>query len=148
MFLALWKYHRYSRTLGEASVPFLESRHAGRIIARDDALRGAAFLTYWCASLYTLSEGWKELGLQDSAVDNFVSDDHMHTLRRYRNTAFHFQADLDDSRIGAWAASPDAIAWVVALDAAYDAFFRHHDEVIDVEHIRSWLFAPSVRATT
>jgi hypothetical protein len=80
MFLALWKYYRYSKTLGEAAVPFLEAREAGKIISRDDALRAGAFLTYWCTSLHTVSEGWRELGLQDSAVDVLINDHHMDTL--------------------------------------------------------------------
>jgi hypothetical protein len=144
--LALWKYYRYSRTLGEAAVPFLEARGASRFVSREDALRAGAFLTYWCASIHTVSEGWKELGLQNSEIDLLISDNHIDTLRRYRNTAYHFQADLGDSRISNLA-KPEPIAWVLALDAAYDAFFRHHDEAIDVERIRPWLFAPEAQAS-
>jgi hypothetical protein len=143
-FLALWKYYRFSRTLSEAAVPFFKAHCAGVRHERDDTLRGIAYLSYWIASLEVLCEGWEELKLFGSAVDPLVTQDHRATLRRYRHTVFHFQADLDEKRIAALTTSSDVMEWVLALGEAYQDFFEHHADAIDVERIRPWLFAPAV----
>ena len=142
-FLALWKYYRFSRTLSEACVPFVAAHRAETPQNRDDAFRGIAFLSYWISSLEVLSEGWTDLGLKDSAIDPLLSAAHRETLRKYRHTIFHFQADLDEKRLMAMTQSHEAVGWVFDLAAAYQDFFEHHSESIDVEHIRSWLFAPA-----
>jgi hypothetical protein len=69
--------------------------------SRDGTFRDIAFLNNWIASLHVLSEGWTKIGLTDPAIDPLLTEAHTGTLRRYRNTAFHFQPDLDDQRIGA-----------------------------------------------
>jgi hypothetical protein len=142
-FLALWKYYRFSRTLSESAVPFVELLFEGAPQSRDDKFRGIALISYWIASLEVLCEGWKDLVLTDPTVDELMTDDHRDTLRRYRHTVFHFQPDLDERRIGALAGSPDAMAWVFALGEAFQGFFEHHSEEIDVEHLGFWLFAPT-----
>jgi hypothetical protein len=140
-FLALCKYYRFSRTLSEAAVPFVAAHYAGTLSDKHDTFRAIAFITYWIASLHVLSEGWQRLGLQDPGIDPLLSEEHLETLRRYRNTVFHFQADLDDPRVNALSGNPETVSWVFALGTAYQDFFRHHDETIDVERIREWLFS-------
>lgn len=139
-FLALLKYYRFSQALSEAAVPFLSAGESGMLLNNDDRFRGAAFLNYWIASLHTLSEGWSELGLHDDAIGRLLTEERRKILRKYRNTVFHFQVDLEDVRIGALEAKPEVVAWVMALGDAFQNFFRHHDETIDVERIRPWLF--------
>jgi hypothetical protein len=142
-FLALWKYYRFSRALSEAAAPFYQLHMDGKLRDPLDSMRSIAFLSYWIASLEVLSEGWTELGLSDAAIDPALTDAHRATLRNYRHTVFHFQADLDEKRIAALTANHAVIGWVFALGEAYQSFFEPHAEGIDVERIRMWLFAPA-----
>ena len=142
-FLALWKYYRFSRTLSETAVPFVQPIVEGAVQSRDDKFRGIALISYWIASLEVLCEGWDHLRLTDPAVDKLLTDEHRAILRNYRHTVFHFQADLDEGRIGALVASPSAAAWVFALGDAFQTFFDRHSEAIDVDRLRARLFAPA-----
>ena len=139
-FLALWKYYQFSRTLSESCVPFVGPIFDGQNVGRENKLRATALVTYWIASLEVLCEGWTELRLSDPIVDELLTESHRATLRKYRHTVFHFQADLDEARITALQGSLPAMKWVFDLGSAFQAFFDRHADAIDVESIRPWLF--------
>lgn len=141
-FLALWKYYRFSRTLSEAAVPFVERYAAGEEINAADVLRGNALVGYWMASLCVLAEGWAKLKLDDPDVSRLLTKRHLQTLQRYRHTMFHFQSDLDEPRIGALEKDSSAMKWVFDIGDAFQSYFDPHDEAIQVEKLRGWLFAP------
>jgi hypothetical protein len=141
-FLALLKYYWFSRTLSESALPFVQTFSEGTPQSSGDKMRAIALLGYWIASLHVLCEGWTTLGLADTDIDGLLTDEHRNTLRSYRHTVFHFQADLDEKRIGALASSHDAVSWVFELGEAFQGFFERHSEAIDVEHVREWLFTP------
>ena len=138
--MALWKYYWFSRTLSEVCVPFVASFLEGKELSRDDKFRGITLVSYWIASLEVLCEGWKELGLSEPVIDGLLTESHRATLRRYRHTVFHFQADLDETRIASMAGSLEAMRWVFDLGSAFQAFFDRHTDGIDIDSIRSWLF--------
>jgi hypothetical protein len=141
-FLALWKYYRFSRTLSESAVPYVERHAAGEELSTDDVLRGNALVGYWMASLCVLVEGWERLGLDDAAVSPLLTKHHLQTLQRYRHTMFHFQPSLDAPRILALEEDPKAIRWVFDIGEAFQHYFEPHGEAIHAERIRDWLFAP------
>jgi hypothetical protein len=141
-FLALWKYYRFSRTLSESAVPFVQAFFDGASQSRDDRMRAIALLSYWIASLEVLCEGWTSLSLSDKDVDRLLTDERRKTLRDYRHTVFHFQEDLDEKRIIAFIGSRSAVGWVFAMGEAFQVFFEQHSEAINVDHVREWLFAP------
>lgn len=140
-FLALLKYYRMSRTLSEAAGPFYVRQIEGTLTDPQDILRGSALIAYWFASLHPLCEGWEALKCVDDAVDAQRTPEHLLVLKQYRHTVFHFQHSLTQSRILAFERSHDEIGWAMTLGEAFQHFFDPHLEVIDVERIRSWLFA-------
>ena len=139
-FLALWKYYRFSRTLCEVCVPFVAPFLEGKELSRNDKFRGIALVSYWIASLEVLCEGWKRLGLSEPVIDGLLTESHKATLRSYRHTVFHFQADLDETRIAAMVGNLEAMRWAFDLGSAFQTFFDHHADGIDVDSIRPWLF--------
>lgn len=139
-FLALWKYYRFSRTLSEYAVPHYEAHIRGSQRDHLEVLRGIALISYWIASLNTLVEGWTELKLSDPTIDSILSQEKRAVLKRYRNTVFHFQGDLDEPRIKALSTDGDVIRWVFQLGDAFQAFFDPHADGIKVSLIHPWLF--------
>ena len=139
-FLALLKYYKFSRTLGESAIPFVQTFFAREPQSSDDKMRAIALVSYWIASLQVLCEGWDTLGLVDTDINLLLTDEHRRTLKSYRHTVFHFQADLDEKRIGALAGSHDEVGWAFALGHAFQVFFDKHSEAINVELLRDWLF--------
>jgi hypothetical protein len=119
---------------------------AGTLDNPEDTVRGSALLAYWISSLHVLAEGWGILGLTDPAVDQLLASAHVDALRRYRNVVYHFQLELNDPRFAALETSHEVIDWVLVLGGAFQDFFEHHSDAIDVEHIRLWLFAPAATA--
>ncbi|MEX2180716.1 MAG: hypothetical protein WD771_01615 [Gemmatimonadaceae bacterium] len=127
--------------MSEAAAPYYAERRAGIEHAAHDYFRAGTFISYWVASLHVLTEGWRELKLADPKIDELLTADHVETLKRYRHTVFHFQADLEEKRIHALEGSIETVEWVLALGTAYQDFFDPHNDAIQVELIRPWLFA-------
>jgi hypothetical protein len=56
------------------------------------------YMSYWYGALYVVIEGWRELKLADTGIDNLLESPNVDLLRKYRNGVFHFQADYNDKR--------------------------------------------------
>ena len=84
------------------------------LLPREEAVPGASSIeeanrkttgsilygSYWLASLYIVVEGWRELHLEDPAIDALLENETMVSLlRRHRNGVFHFQRNFGDRRI-------------------------------------------------
>jgi hypothetical protein len=88
------------------------------------ALHAFMFMSYWYATLYVVTEGWKDLGLSDPAVDALLTEPHLALLKRYRNGVYHFQADYFDKRYQDFVDQGQAaINWVHKLHAAFTVYF-------------------------
>src|ERR1700730_6154865 len=48
------------------------------------------FTMFWFAALFVVSEGWKELKIPDAEI-NALIDQHLDSLRLFRNAVYHFQ---------------------------------------------------------
>ncbi|MBL8998725.1 MAG: hypothetical protein JNL44_15535 [Gemmatimonadetes bacterium] len=130
-----------SRTLSECAAPFYVAQNEGSLSDPNEIVRGSALISYWLASLETLREGWEELKLSDAAVDAQLTPEHLQLLKQYRHTVFHFQASLVQARIVAFERNHAAVGWAIELGTAFEEFFDPHLDAIQVERIRSWLFA-------
>jgi phage/plasmid-associated DNA primase len=91
--------------------------------------------------VYVLSDAWSDLRLKEARIDRLLTSEHLSVLKRYRNAVFHYQKDIHDSRVTDFTKS-GPVQWVMELGDAYQEFFDRHNEEIDVEAIRDWLFAP------
>jgi hypothetical protein len=81
------------------------------------------YMSYWYAGTYVLIEGWRELELRDEKIDALLRAPHVDLLRRYRNGAFHFQADYFDSRLLGFIGSDDSPRWIFDLREAFSQWF-------------------------
>jgi hypothetical protein len=86
----------------------------------------------WMGSLYVVIEGWKELGLTHSRVDELLLSSHVDNLRRFRNGVFHFQPTYFDDRfiqifVGAGA------DWALELHDEFSEFFKDRFESQGIE---------------
>lgn len=83
------------------------------------------YMSYWYAGLYVVIEGWRELKLQDTVIDDLLSrGDYVDLLRRYRNGVFHYQKDYFDSRFAeVWFQNKDFVTWVRELNRQFGRYF-------------------------
>jgi hypothetical protein len=82
------------------------------------------YISLWYAQLYTVVEGWKNLRLQDSVVDNLLlQTDQVDLLRRYRNGVDHFQKDYFSSKFMNFVANAGSALWVRNLHTAIGSYF-------------------------
>src|SRR5450759_3093607 len=56
------------------------------------ATNPGTFMSYWYGSLYTVIEGWRELGLHDPEIDQLLTSPNVEALRLFRNATFHYQS--------------------------------------------------------
>lgn len=82
-----------------------------------------AYMSYWYGGLFTVCEGWQDLGLSDPEVDELLKDPNLQLLKRYRNRAFHYQADYFDPRFTDFQAQKLSVHWVRKLNAALGKWF-------------------------
>jgi hypothetical protein len=84
------------------------------------------FMGYWYGGLYVVIEGWRELGLQDPAVDVLLQDEaRVALLKRFRNGAFHFQKHYWDDRFSAIMKDQESFVWIMALHDAFEKWFMN-----------------------
>jgi hypothetical protein len=118
--------YRYQAIKDEHGAAIAELVEAGQtdILERSSAVwHMNIFLDYWLGTLYLIVEGWRELKLQDSAIDNLI-DLHLDSLRLFRNATFHYQRRpdkdfqfFDRSRTN----------WAKELHDAFDRYFHEND---------------------
>jgi hypothetical protein len=79
------------------------------------------FTMFWFATLFVVSEGWKELKVVDAEINTLV-DHHLDSLRLFRNAVYHFQkGDKKHTQFF----DPDKFNWAERMQAAYRRFFTN-----------------------
>jgi hypothetical protein len=82
------------------------------------------YMSYWYGGLYVVIEGWKELSLSDSIIDELLKSPNVELLRRYRNGVFHFQRNYNDERFEQFMNQGiDAVKWVRSLNEQFGRYF-------------------------
>lgn len=127
-FIALRRYFlwttemrgRFYGALGEARTRGVEPFELGRrhALSAGDSFQ---YMSYWCAALVVVIEGWEELRLRNPEIDLLLANDaNRDLLRRYRNGVYHFQRRLDDDRFFDLIREGEAVVpWVIELTAAF-----------------------------
>lgn len=87
------------------------------------ATNPGTFMSYWYGSLYTVIEGWRELGLHDPKIDQLLTSPNVEALRLFRNATFHYQSQWLHVKHHTFMASPDSVPWVRRLHAAFSRYF-------------------------
>ena len=97
------------------------------------------YASFWLGELYVVVEGWQELGLLDSTIDNLLTSPFVDRLRRYRNGVFHFQKEYFDPRLATVLDEPgEFLDWAAALNKAFSHYFlRRFAGAVGVELLDS-----------
>ena len=77
------------------------------------------FTMFWFATLFVVSEGWKELKVVDREI-NALIDEHLESLRLFRNAVYHFQkGDKKHTQFF----DVEKFNWAERMQAAFRRFF-------------------------
>ncbi len=81
------------------------------------------FTMFWFATLFVVSEGWKELKMADTEINSLI-DQHLDSLRLFRNAVYHFQkGDRKHKQFF----DAEKFNWAEQMQAAYRRFFTAKD---------------------
>ena len=103
-----------------------------------------AFMDFWYAGLYIVIEGWLELKLSDSAIDELLRSPNVDLLKRYRNGVCHFQRKYFDPRFMNLIQDKSVVQWLHALNREFGRFFSEYLRT----HDRAELTPPELREDT
>lgn len=82
------------------------------------------YMSLWYAGLYVVCEGWIELKLQDSKIENLINSKNLDLLRLYRNATYHFQKEYYHEKFGKLISEgEDVVKWVRELNNEFGRFF-------------------------
>lgn len=90
----------------------------------EEGLKIDLYMSLWYGQLYVVAEGWQELKLSDTTVDNLLTSANLALLKRYRNGTFHFQKNyFDDRFLGLMQRGVDVAVWARNLHDAFGSYF-------------------------
>lgn len=98
---------------------------------KEDGWNFIALMSAWYASLWVVVEGWKELKLDDSSIDELLeaAPRYVELLRRYRNGVFHYQHRLIEPKLGDFLSEGEsAVYWVHLL---HEQFCRYYWALVE-----------------
>jgi hypothetical protein len=112
-------HHRHFKTC------FDEDGGTKEVAEQLDQWRFVALISQWYASLWTVIEGWKEIGFKDALVDSLLdsSPDQCEMLRRFRNAIYHYQPELLEPRMLNFLEAQQAAIWADTLHYEFQRFF-------------------------
>jgi hypothetical protein len=94
---------------------------------------------YWGASLYVVIEGWEAAEFKDPVIEALLGlSNYRDVLRRLRNFAFHYQAELLSPKFTDFFRSPDALLWLHFLHEEFCRWLRDYVEAVET----AGLFSP------
>ncbi|HZI12273.1 MAG TPA: hypothetical protein VE153_17950 [Myxococcus sp.] len=89
------------------------------------------YMDAWYVGLYVVIEGWKELKLTDSVIDELLRSPNVDLLRRYRNGVCHFQRKYIDDRFMNLIQEKSVVAWLQVLNREFGRFFSEYIKTHD-----------------
>lgn len=82
------------------------------------------YMSYWYGALYVVAEGWKDLNLEDEAIDKLLNSPYLALLRKYRNAVFHFQRRFSHKGfMNLMFEGEEAGDWVRSLHSEFGRYF-------------------------
>jgi hypothetical protein len=82
--------------------------------------KAGLMMQIWYGLLYVVVEGWKELGLVDSEIDNLLRQpDYVAKLRNFRNAVFHYQRQFLPVKQEGLFADRAMVEWITRLSDAF-----------------------------
>jgi len=84
------------------------------------------------ASMYVVIEGWEQLKLEDSEIDNILSqnEEGVDLLRRARNSVYHFQKEMHGEKMLAFANELGRDDWIIRLYYEFVRFLGEYPKKV------------------
>lgn len=121
--LGLFTLHRYYIWCNRMRTHFDEVLSHGMPVGKTE-IESFLYMSYWYGALYVVVEGWRELKLVDTAIDELLQSPNVDLLRRYRHGVFHFQSGYYDTRFLAFMQEGiGSVAWVRSLNLQFGRYF-------------------------
>lgn len=73
------------------------------------------YMSLWCASLYVVIEGWKQLKLHDSVIDDLLTSPNLARLEQFRHGVFHYQRAVFHKKLKALSESTGIGEWIMKI---------------------------------
>ena len=121
--ISLHRYYIWANRMRENFDKTLQGRGAGEVPESVFAADMGLYMSYWYGALYVVIEGYSKRRLNDATIDQLLKSSNVSLLRRFRNGAFHFQADYFDSRFTDFMGTKDTVPWVRELNSEFGRFF-------------------------
>lgn len=87
--------------------------------------RFLALMSQWFAGLWVVIEGWVELDLSNSRIEELISTntENCSLLKRFRNGVFHYQPNIfDDRLVGFLDKGDDTLLWAWSLQYEFKRY--------------------------
>ena len=89
------------------------------------------------ALMHVVIEGYRELKLEDAAVDDLLKNEEMvDSFRCFRNAIFHFQKDPFSSKLVGFMEAEGSEKWAQELHSAFRSYFL---KVLPIEEFKNSL---------
>lgn len=120
----LFTLHRYFIWADRMRVHFDNTQNKEKMDKQRFDIDSFLYMSYWYGGLYVVIEGWKELALQDNAVNSLLNSPNVDLLKRYRHGVFHFQKEYYDPRFTEFMTEGrNCVVWVRQLREAFSNYF-------------------------
>ena len=83
--------------------------------------RFTVYMKFWLSSLYVTAKGFRELKLKNDNIERILGS-HIHDLRQFRNSTFHFQKDTR-KQVNFFDGAANRLNWAEELHSEFRAFF-------------------------
>lgn len=98
-------------------------------LVSDAGIHAFLYMSYWYGGLYVVMEGWRDLKLEDEAIDRMLESGNVDLLRRYRNGVFHYQREYFDERLLSLIRDGEnVVEWVRELNRQFGRYFLEWSE--------------------
>lgn len=93
------------------------------------------YLTSFYSSIYLVIEGWRDLKLSDSKIDNLISSPYTDRLRLFRNATFHYQKEPISPKLLQFFGpeEDDTEKWINELYREFGNYFKQNSFMIPNE---------------
>lgn len=82
-------------------------------------------IAVWYSLLYVVIEGYRDLKLEDTRIDELLDrQDMTDALRRFRNAVFHYQEDPVGPKLMVFLDAKESETWASQLHSAFKHFFE------------------------
>lgn len=93
------------------------------------------YLTSYYSSIYLIIEGWRDLKLSDSKIDELISSPYTDRLRLFRNATFHYQKEPISPKLLQFFGpeDDDTEKWINELYMKFGDYFKQNSFMIPDE---------------